>query len=270
MPKIDLPKIEGKKFDLKVYQHLLPTITLIWMAHDNLGFEEDYVAFTLLPEQTADFLKNEALWQSEDLKEIGEERQKALTLLQNETKSLDFLAQNRLVYAFQKNIVKNKKLKKYFDWFDLAEKSSNPNNVEADFEAYKKNPTLMAVMERIEKKKFQEEELSALEALEHELTLSAIWRVGETMKLKEEAIIEARLKVREELTPKITEELTSKITEELTPKIIEKVRAESKMEVVIAAYQQGISADLIANFTHLSIEKVNEIIESAENKSNDK
>ena len=109
LPKKDLTEKEAKiAYDEKVYAALVPAITIIWMSTESLGFEEDYISYALFPEQTVEFLRNEVLWRTNDVKKISAERKKVLTLLNNKTKSLDFLAQNRLIFAFQKNIVKNK------------------------------------------------------------------------------------------------------------------------------------------------------------------
>lgn len=261
LPKRDFPEIEGKKFDTKSYKHLLPTITLIWMSDDNLGFEEDFISYVLYPEQTVEFLKNDELWTSDDRKKIDIARQNVLTLLNNKTKNLDFLAKNRMIFAFQKNIVKNKKLKKYVRWFEFAEKTRNKNNVEADFEAYKNDDTLMEVMERLQTNKFVYEELSALEALERELALSAVWKMGVEEELREELIEELTPQIKQELTPQIKQELTPQIKQELTPKIKQEARNERDIETVVAAYQQKLPLDLIMNITLLPLEKINQIIE---------
>ena len=290
LPKREYPKVAGKEFDAKIYSYLLPTITLIWMADDNLGFKEDYVAFALCPEQVVDFLKNDDLWASNDVKKIGIERQKVLTLLRNDAKSLDFLSKNRMIYAFQKNIVHNKKYKKYFRWFEFAEKTRNKDNIEEDFDAYKDDKIFMEVMERLQTNKFEYEELSALDALERELALSAIWKMGVKDELREEVLKEVReevlkevreevsKEVREEVSKEVreeiskemkrdfTQELTPKITQELTPKIAE----ELNRNTIISAYQQGLNAELIANITHQTIEKVLSIIEEYKANKDDK
>ena len=124
---------EEKKYDTKNYDALEPVITLLWMADDTLNYKEDFVAFALYPEQTVDFLKNNELWAEGSKEKVEEYRQNVLTLLNNESKGIDFLAKNRLIYIFQKNVVKNKKISKYFDWFELAEKTKDKDNEENDF-----------------------------------------------------------------------------------------------------------------------------------------
>ena len=166
-----------------------------------------------------------------------------------------------MIFAFQKNIVKNKKLKKYVRWFEFAEKTRNKNNVEADFEAYKNDDTLMEVMERLQTNKFVYEELSALEALERELALSAVWKMGVEEELREELIEELTPQIKQELTPQIKQELTPQIKQELTPQIKQEARNERDIETVVAAYQQKLPLDLIMNITLLPLEKINQIIE---------
>ncbi len=289
LPKRDFPELSGRKVDTRIYQELLPTITLIWMSDDNLGFREDFVSFSLYPDQTAEFFKNDALWNSNDFEKMGIEREKILTLLNNNTKDLGFLSQNKLIYAFQKNIVKNKKLTKYFEWFELAEKTRNKNNTEQDFVNYKKNESLMAVIERIKTSEFDYEELSALEALERELALSALWRLDAKIELREEVKEEMTPILKEELKPMLKEELReevlnevkeelrgevlnevkeevrgevlNEVKEELTPKLKEELRE----EVVLSAFLKGLNPELIASITNLPLSKVLEMIKSYEN-----
>ena len=230
---------------------------LFWVSDDNLGFQEDFVSFSLYPDQIADFFKNDALWDSNDFEKMRIEREKILTLLNNNTKDLDFLPQNKLIYAFQKNIVKNKKLTPYFEWFELAEKTRNKNNIEQDFINYKKNETLMAVIERIKTSDFDYEELSALDALERELALSELWRLDAKIELREEV----KKEVKEELTPILKEELRGEVLNEVK----EAFKENTQREVVLSAFLKGLDAELIAAITNLPLSKVLETIEKYKN-----
>ena len=92
---------------------MLPVITLIWMVEDTLNFTDDYVSYTLTPEIVLEFLKNNLLWQNKDVTELLQQREVALKQIQNRTKQLDFLQKNRIIYAFQKNIVNNQRFSKF-------------------------------------------------------------------------------------------------------------------------------------------------------------
>jgi len=97
------------------------------MVDDTFGFDVDYISYTMTPEIVSEFLKNNLLWQNKDMTELLEHRERSLAQLNNKTRKLDFLQQNRLIYAFQKNIVKNgqkenSKYHKYLNSFELAEK----------------------------------------------------------------------------------------------------------------------------------------------------
>ena len=74
------------------------------------------------------------------------------------TKELDFFSQNRLIYAFQRNIIANKLLTKYFKWFDVAYKSRNINNSEEDFSQYNDDDIMVEVIKRIKKDSLGPEE----------------------------------------------------------------------------------------------------------------
>ena len=155
-PKV-VTKLDGKTYTEKNYGDLKPVITLVWMVDDTLNFKEDFIAFTTLPEATKDFVANNELWK-QPLDIIIKEREKTLKILNNDTKDLDFFSQNRLIYAFQKNIVANKLLTKYFKWFDVAYKSRNTNNTEEDFSQYNDDDIMAEVIKRIKKDKLTTQE----------------------------------------------------------------------------------------------------------------
>ena len=124
---------DGKVKKVKKYSGIIPVITIIWMVDDNLGFNDDYVSFTMLPEKSKQFFEETDIWKNDDIKQRVEN---ILELLRNDTKNLSFLQKNRLIFAFQKNIVKNKKFAKYSAWFTLAEKTLDKLNKKSDFDEY--------------------------------------------------------------------------------------------------------------------------------------
>ncbi len=131
------------------YHQIAPVITLIWMVNDSLGFSDDYVSYSSLPDALALFIRNNTLWQSADKKMLTNERNKLLKLLDNNTKDLNFMQENKLIYAFQKNIVKNAKYTKYYEWFEFAERSLKKDNTEADFEKYNNRDVFLEMMHRL-------------------------------------------------------------------------------------------------------------------------
>ncbi len=154
---IVITKSNGETYTEKNYGALEPVITIIWMVDDALNFKEDMIAFSTLPEATKVFIMDDSLWK-QPLEGILEERKKVLKILNNTTKSLDFFQQNRLIYVFQGNIVKNKSSEPYFKWLDFAQKSRNPNNTEQDFQQYKNDKIMAEVIRRLEKSKLAPKE----------------------------------------------------------------------------------------------------------------
>ena len=155
-PKV-ITKLDGKTYTEKNYGGLEPVITLVWMVDDTLNFKDDFIAFTTLPEAAKDFIADNDLWR-QPLDTILEKRKKTLEILNNDTKELDFFSQNRLIYAFQKNIVANKLLTKYFKWFNLAHKSHNINNTEEDFSQFNNDEIMAEVIKRLKRDKLTTEE----------------------------------------------------------------------------------------------------------------
>ncbi len=140
----------GKKLKkVKDYRALEPVMTIIWMVADSLQFELNYVSYVMTPELAVDFIKNERLWHQPEIVKILEEREEVLKVLQNENKELDFLPRNRLIFMFQRNIVKNTAIKKYEKWFEFAEKTRNENNTAEEFEEYESDEIFNEMMRRL-------------------------------------------------------------------------------------------------------------------------
>ena len=257
--------VESKKYESKNYDELLPVYTLIWMAHDTLGFTEDYVSFALFAEQSADFLKNDALWQTNDLEKIGKEREKVLTLLNNDTKNLSFMPKNRLIYMFQKNIVKNKKYSTYFDWFELAEKSRNKQNTQADFVQYEKNPVFMSLLQRIRQDVLEPPLLKEIDDYDQFLVefdlFKQVYRKDLMAEEGDQIRAEARTMVKNELRNEVKNEVRDEVKNEVRDEVKNEVRDEAQRNVVISAHKQGVTPDLIAAIAQIPVEKVVEIIE---------
>ncbi|MBI4645731.1 MAG: hypothetical protein HY738_03800 [Bacteroidia bacterium] len=149
--------------ETKDYTQLQPVITLIWMVDDTLNFTEDYVGYKMTPEIISDFLKNEKLWLEKDIQKLIAEREFAIKQLNNDTKNLSFLQRNRLIWAFQKNIVKNEKFSKYKPWFELAEKTRNKMNTKTDFLQFEQDKIFAEIIRRICKDVLTDDDVKYIE-----------------------------------------------------------------------------------------------------------
>jgi len=156
MPDKSIKLGDDKKRDIKDYDKLIPVITLIWLADDNLNFKDDFVSYTMTSEALHDFIRNKNLWKAENVLQIIAEREKCLEIIDNRTKKLDFLQKNKLIYAFQPNIVKNKKYSKYLDWFELADKTRNKLNEKDWFDKYLKDEIFVEIIKRINTETFDQ------------------------------------------------------------------------------------------------------------------
>jgi hypothetical protein len=156
--QLALDKNNKKIKKTKDYHDLEPVLTIIWMVDDNLGFEENYISYVLSPELCTKFIENEKLWTNPQLTDIIQAQQKILKILNNKTKGLNFFSKNKLIFLFQKNIVNNKRLKKYVRWFQFAEKTKNKNNQEQDFSDYKHDKIFSEIINRIVKTNLNDEE----------------------------------------------------------------------------------------------------------------
>jgi len=156
MPDKSIKLGDDKKRDIKDYDKLIPVITLIWLADDNLNFKDDFVSYTMTSETLNDFVRNKNLWKKENILEIIAEREKCLEIIDNKTRKLDFLQKNKLIYAFQPNIVKNQKYSKYLDWFELADKTRNKLNEKGWFDKYLKDDIFAEIIKRINTESFDQ------------------------------------------------------------------------------------------------------------------
>jgi len=91
------------------------------------------------------------------------QRAEALRIMSNRTKHLDFLPSNRLVFAFQKNIVKNRKMEKYTRWFEFAERTKNRDNRPEDFEEFREEAPFDEMMRRLDRTTLTDDDLAYIE-----------------------------------------------------------------------------------------------------------
>ena len=154
----DLPlKQIGKEKQVKDYSGVLPVKTLIWLVDDALDFTKDYSIYTMLPEEVGDFLTDTALWSTTNEKQLRTKRKELLKVLENDTKNLLFLKKNQLIFAFQKNIVKNlneafaanQSQKPYMRWFEFAAKTRNKDNKPSDFKKFQSDAIFEEIMRKL-------------------------------------------------------------------------------------------------------------------------
>ena len=200
MPDKSLPIDDKKRNKTKDYESILPVFTLIWLADDSLGFKEDFISYTMTSETVNEFIKNKTIWQEDNILDILKERERCLEVLNNKTKNLDFLQENKLVYAFQTNIVKNKKLTKYLRWFEFAEKTSNKKNEKSWFDEYMNDEIFVSMASRISTKIFETSDWQYIEdydkfseqlerhndTIRHESRLHEKYLIAKNMKINAE------------------------------------------------------------------------------------
>ena len=163
--------VNTKERKVKDFSEILPVITFVWMVDDTFGLKDDFISYTMTPEIVLDLVKNHLLWKSENITELLRQREAALIQLSNKSRRLDFLQKNKLVYAFQKNIVANSKAEdskyhKYLAWFELAEKTRNKLNQKSDFLQYTEDEIFAELIRRISKETLTEDDFTYIENYE--------------------------------------------------------------------------------------------------------
>jgi len=160
----DLPTIQPtKEKKVKDYRPLMPVKTLIWLVDDTLQIKDDFLIHQMLPSELLDFVTDEILWKKNTWQLTQSTRATILKLLDNKAKNLPFLRDNQLIFAFQKNIVKNKKMKSYVKWFEFAQKTRDENNQKSDFETYTKDAIFSEMIRKLSHKSLDAEDLSFIE-----------------------------------------------------------------------------------------------------------
>ena len=157
----DLPTIQPtKEKKVKDYRPLMPVKTLIWLVDDSLKLKDDFLSHQLLPSNLLTFILDDQQWQANSWSEAQATRNQLLQLLDNKAKNLPFLRSNQLIFAFQRNIVKNKKLKPYAKWFEFAQKTRNENNQKEDFDIYTTDDIFSEMIRKLSHKSLDAEDFS--------------------------------------------------------------------------------------------------------------
>jgi hypothetical protein len=228
---------------VKDYRTLLPVLTLVWMADDALGLKDDYAAYTMTPELVTEFIKNEKLWHKPEIIEILRERTRVLEVLDNQSKDLDFLSKNRLIFLLQKNIVKNKTKAKYRKWFEFAEKTKNPDNKEKDFREYMDDEIFVEIMKRINKKELSEDDFFYIEK-ETE--------IREEVERFEQGVYEVALK-------DARENVMKDVRKEVWEDGLEKGEKRKAVEIARRLKTKEFDNEIIADVTGLPLEEITQL-----------
>ena len=254
------PKPDGtksKEIRLKDYRVLEPVITLIWMVDDSLGFTKDYVTQVLTPETLIEFIRSSELWFNDEILKLLEKRDEILKELNNTTKELDFLSKNKLTYIFQKNVVKNKKISKYYRWFSFAEKSRNKENAESDFVEYKDDIVFSEIIRRLGAD-LNSEDLDYIKDYDRYIVEmrrynKELLEEGEKIGIEkgEKTGIEKGEKIGIEKGEKIGIEKGEKIGIEKGKKLADRKVHKEKLKIASNLYQSGLAIDIIVQATGL-------------------
>jgi len=216
------------------YRLLEPVITLIWMVNDTLHFkDDDYIAFTMAPEVALEFIENDEFWKNSQIQEL--QRERTLEILRNNHKEIDFLRKNRLIYAFQPIIVKNKKLKKYLRWFEFAQKTKNKKNTESEFKEYEKDEIFAEMIRRLRKDNLEPDDISYIDNYEELMKRVELFREGILAEGKNEGKIQGKIEGKIE------------------------GKEERNVEIALEMIKDGETNEKIKKYTGLNNEKINEL-----------
>jgi len=166
LPKKVIIELDSKLHEVKDYSKLQPVLTIIWLVHENLSETDDYLAFVPTNESVLKFIRNHSLWERQEMTELQEERKRMLEKINNNTKGLLWLQENKEVFFFQKNIVNNKNHVNYLRWFDFAEKTLQKDNSQKDFTEYEQDIIFKKMIKRLQISIHDKEDMSYIDDYE--------------------------------------------------------------------------------------------------------
>ncbi len=252
-------ELETVEKEIKDYRKVNPVLTLVWLVDDSLHFENDFISYKLLPELIESFVKNKQIWFKENFENLISEREKIIKIVDSEHKDIDFLKKNKLIFMFQKNIVKNfeaekKKAKeenikekdiKYVRWFDFAKKTLKKDNSPNDFEEYKKDPLFKEIMRRLLQEKLSKKDKGYLKDESN---------FREKVNAYNEGVFSDGYKEAEILGKKELKKANKKLEEE------KRKAVEEKEKIIINMHENNMDVNTISKFTFLSVSKIKKII----------
>jgi vacuolar-type H+-ATPase subunit H len=150
----------------------------------------------------------------------------------------------------QPNIVRNKTMTKYFDWFEFASKTKNKNNVAADFKKYRKDKIFSTMIEQLRTTVLEDDDFQYIEDYDEYM----IGVQNYNNKIRREALKEA-----DELFKPEREQARA----EREQARAEREQARRKQENTVRNMRQrGFSVDVIADITELSVAEINDFFEA--------
>ncbi len=247
MKSVSIPLPNGHTYKTKNYERLEPTITIIWMADDNLGFKEDFVAYSIFPESMNAFMQNEELWATKSKEELLVLRREILNISSNTHRNLDFLQTNRLIFMFQPNIARNEIASLYSPWFEFASKTKNKNNVKTDFQKFSNDPIFSTMIEQLKTNIASHEDFQYIEDWDD-------YQIGlqnYNEKIRDEALREARIEAQAaaKAAAKAAAQAAAQAEELQTRTTARNMR------------QRGFSAETIADIIEVPVAKINTLFD---------
>ncbi len=294
--KVGNKKIKFEK-EVKDYRKVEPVLTLVWLVDDSLHFKSDFVSYKLLPDILEAFIKNQQIWFKENFDNLIITRNELIEVVDNEHKDINFLKKNKLIFMFQKNIVKNfenakkkeeennieSKDLKYVRWFDFAKKTLKKDNSKEDFEEYQNDPLFKEITRRLVQEELSEEDKEYIQDesdLQEKIKAynDGVFSDGfkESQILAKKEIKEVKQKADKELDEEKqkTEKEKQKAEKEKQKAEKEKQKAEKaekaleiekekalqeKYQMAIELNNNDMPINAIANITKLSIDKIKQL-----------
>lgn len=241
----DEADVKSNKIKQKNYNRIEPVYTIIWMVDDNFNFKQDYAEFSLQHQSAVEFIRDDGLWLDGDINNITSRRDEVVEVLNNKTKDIHFLSENKLVFMFQKNIVNNLKNNrsqvKYSKWFDFALKTKNKDNIVADFKEFAADSVFTEIIIRLRKDDLTKDDIEYLESEDENIDLLANFYIEQDYMMAKRTI-------------EATEEGIEQGIEQ------EKIKQDKlKIENLTEMFNEGLTIEKASRFSGLSISEIQKL-----------
>ncbi len=260
LPTKIIDVIDDSEKEIRDYSLLQPVITIVWLVHHNLKETDDYLTLTPIDEKVLGFIRDSSLWTNASLEQLKAHREVLLKKINNNANGLLWMQENKEIFFFQKNIVKNIHNSAYRRWFVFAEKTLKNSNTKEDFDEYTKDVIFREMIRRLKVDKKDTEDINYINTYDENKEKSQRFINGIT----KEALINSQVELDNERDLK--EKAILLAEEERRQKELAETNAKEKEQkianMILKRYHKGKSVSDISDDLELDEDEIKKIIES--------
>ncbi len=257
LPTKIIDVLDNSEKEMRDYSLLKPVITIVWLVHDNLKETDDYLTMTPIDEKVLGFIRDSSLWKHGSLEQLQLCRDVVLQKINNNANGLMWMQENKEIFFFQKNIIKNAQNSAYRRWFVFAEKTLRRSNIKEDFDEYTGDVIFREMIRRLKVDKKDKENINYINTYEEYKEKVQRFIDGIT----KEALINNQVELDNERDLKdkaiLSAEKERRLKEEKEQKIV---------NMILKRYNKGMTVSDISEDLELEEDEIKKIIQTFTNK----